>query len=234
MGEIPTMGSVPVQVKICGLTTPQQAQAVVACGVQAVGVIAVAGSPRWVPPQVSQAIWTAVQECNPSVARVLVVADGDDAQLEACLGSRDNRQRPTVLQLHGQEQPERCRQLSQRWGLPIWKAHRIAGPEDLCAAQQHRDGAAARLFDAHVPRQLGGTGQQLPLTWFGGQGFLGPWWLAGGLGPDNVAATLQQLATMGVCPDGVDASSGLEHAPGRKDLGRCAAFVAAVRGAGVS
>lgn len=227
------MGSVPVQVKICGLTTPRQAQAVVACGVQAVGVIAVAGSPRWVPPPVSQAIWTVVQAHNPSVERVLVVADGDDDQLDAYLAAQDNRQRPTVLQLHGQEQPERCRQLSQRWGLPIWKAHRIGSPEDLRTTQQRRDGAAARLFDAHVPRQLGGTGQQLPLTWFGNQRLYGPWWLAGGLGPDNVAATLRKLATMGVRPDGVDASSGLEHAPGRKDLRRCAAFVAAVRGAGV-
>ena len=233
MGEIPTMGDVPVQVKICGLTTPQQAQAVVACGVQAVGVIAVAGSPRWVPPHVSRAIWTVVRERNPSVERVLVVADGDDAQLDAYLGAQDNRQRPTILQLHGQEQPERCRQLIQRWGLPIWKAHRIGSSEDLRRVQQRWDGAAARLFDAHVPRQLGGTGRQLPLTWFGGQRFSGPWWLAGGLGPENVAATLQQLATMAVRPDGVDASSCLEHGPGRKDLQRCAAFVAAVRGAGV-
>ena len=227
------MGNVPVQVKICGLTTPEQAQAVVACGVQAVGVIAVAGSPRWVPPPVSQAIWRAVQERNPSVARVLVVADGDDAQLEACLGTQDHRQRPTILQLHGREQPERCRQLRQRWGLPIWKAHRIAGAEDLPTARQHQDGVAARLFDAHVAQQLGGTGQRLPLAWFAGQQLAAPWWLAGGLGPDNVAVTLQQLAAMGVRPDGVDASSDLESAPGHKDLRRCAAFVAAVRGAGV-
>ena len=227
------MGNVPVQIKICGLTTVQQAQAVVACGVQAVGVIAVEGSPRWVPPPVSQAIWTAIQEQDASVERVLVVADGDDARLDAYLGAQDNRQRPTILQLHGQEQPERCRQLIQRWGLPIWKAHRIGSPEDLRRVQQRRDGAAARLFDAHVPRQPGGTGRQLPVTWFCGQQLSGPWWLAGGLGPDNVATILQHLATMGVRPDGVDASSRLEHAPGRKNLQRCAAFVAAVRGAGV-
>ena len=232
MGEIPTMGSVPVQIKICGLTTPQQAQAVVACGVQAIGVIAVAGSPRWVSPATSQAIWTAVQGQDASVERVLVIADGADVHLDAYLGAQDSRQRPTTLQLHGQEQPERCRQLSQRWGLPIWKAHRIGSPEDLRMVQGRQDGAAARLFDAHVPQQLGGTGRQLPVTWFGGQRLSGPWWLAGGLGPDNVGATLRRLAAMGVCPHGVDASSGLESAPGRKDLRRCAAFVAAVRGAG--
>ena len=227
------MGSAPVQIKICGLTTPQQARAVAACGVQAVGVVAVAGSPRWVPPHTSQAIWTAVQEQDASVERVLVVADGDDAHLESYLGAQDSRQRPTTLQLHGQEQPERCRQLVQRWGLPIWKAYRIRSPEELRTAGQRQDGAAARLFDAHVPRQPGGTGRQLPLAWFCGQCFPGPWWLAGGLGPENVAATLRQLAAMATRPDGVDASSGLESAPGRKDLQRCAAFVAAVRGAGV-
>ncbi|KKZ15112.1 MAG: hypothetical protein TH68_02195 [Candidatus Synechococcus spongiarum 142] len=225
--------SVPVQIKICGLTTPQQAQAVVACGVEAIGVIAVAGSPRWVPPTISQAIWTAVQEQDASVARVLVVADGDDVHLDAYLGAQDSRQRPTTLQLHGKEQPERCRQLVQRWGLPIWKAHRIRNPEDLQTAQQRQDGAAARLFDAHVPQQWGGTGQRLPVHWFCGQRFSHPWWLAGGLGPENVAATLQQLAAMNVRPDGVDTSSRLEHVPGQKDLGRCADFVAAVRGAGV-
>ena len=227
------MGSVPVQIKICGLTTPQQAQAVVACGVQAIGVVAVAGSPRWVSPAISQAIWAVVQEQDASVERVLVVADGDDVHLDGYLGAQDSRQRPTTLQLHGEEQPERCRQLTRRWGLPIWKAHRIGSPEDLRTAQGRQDGAAARLFDAHVPRQPGGTGQQLPVTWFCGQRLSGPWWLAGGLGPDNVAATLQHLAAMGVRPDGVDASSRLESAPGRKDPGRCAAFVAAVRGAGV-
>ncbi len=226
------MGSVPIQIKICGLTTPQQAQAVVACGVQAIGVIAVAGSPRWVSPATSQAIWTAVQGQDASVERVLVVADGTDVHLGAYLGAQDSRQRPTTLQLHGQEQPGRCRQLSQRWGLPIWKAHRIGSPEDLRMVQGRQDGAAARVFDAHVPQQLGGTGRQLPVTWFGGQRFSGPWWLAGGLGPDNVGATLRRLAAIGVCPHGVDASSGLEFAPGRKDLQRCAAFVAAVRGAG--
>jgi len=233
MGEIPTMGNVPVQVKICGLTVPQQARAVAACGVQAVGVVAVAGSPRWVSPVVSQAIWTAVQEQDGSVERVLVVADGDDVQLDAYLGVQDGRQRPTVLQLHGQEQPERCRRLSRHWGLPVWKAHRIRSPEDLETVQRRQDGAAARLVDAHVPGQPGGTGRQLPVNWFRGQRFSGPWWLAGGLEPENVAATLRQLAAMGVHPDGVDASSRLEHGPGRKDLRRCAAFVAAVRGAGL-
>ena len=227
------MGRVPVRIKICGLTTPQQARAVAACGVQAIGVIAVAGSPRWVPAPTSQAIWAAVGEQDASVERVLVVADGEDVDLEPYLSGQDSSQRPTILQLHGQEEPERCRQLIQRWGLPIWKAHRIRSSEDLRIAQQRQDGATARLFDAYVPRQLGGTGRQLPMTCFCGQRIAGPWWLAGGLGPGNVAATLQQLATMAVCPDGVDASSGLESAPGRKDLQRCADFVAAVRDADV-
>ena len=141
--------------------------------------------------------------------------------------------RPTTLQLHGEEEPKRCRQLIQRWGLPIWKAHRIRNSEDLQRAQQRQDGATARLFDAHVPQQLGGTGQQLPIACFCSQRVSGPWWLAGGLGPDNVATILQKLTAMEVRPDGVDASSRLESEPGQKDLPRCAAFVAAVRGAGV-
>jgi len=233
MGEIPTMENVSVQIKICGLTTPQQAQAVTAYGVQAIGVIAVAGSPRWVAPENCHAIWAAVHHQDASVERVLVVADGEDGWLETYLDARDSRELPTILQLHGQESPERCRQMAERWELPIWKAHRIRNPHDLQSVQQHHDGSAARLFDAHVPQQLGGTGQRIPVNWFQGQCLQGPWWLAGGLGVENVASTLQQLTAMGVRPHGVDASSRLEQTTGQKNLARCKAFVAAVRGAGV-
>ena len=218
-----------VSVKICGLTSPQQAAAVAACGVQAIGVIAVAGSPRCVEPQTGWRIWATVAAQAPNVDRVLVVADATNSRLDRYLAAPCANWRPTVLQLHGHEDAQRCREIARRHQLPVWKAHRIRTPADLVAALARNDHAAARLLDAYDPQQLGGTGRRLPLEWFKGVAMHhGPWWLAGGLAPDNVAQVLATLADLGATPHGVDASSQLETAPGCKDMQRCRAFVTAV------
>ena len=218
-----------VAVKICGLTDPPQAAAVAACGVTAIGVIAVAVSPRCVPPRTSWQIWATVAAQAPRTERVLVVADAADAMLDGYLAAPQASGRPTVLQLHGREDQQRCSTIAARYNLPVWKAHRVRTPQELAAALARNDNAAARLLDAHDPQQLGGTGQRLPLEWFRSMARQDrPWWLAGGLGPENVAAALKELASFGVRPHGVDASSRLETAPGCKDLDRCRAFVNAV------
>ena len=221
--------------KICGLTDPSQAAAVAACGAAAIGVIAVAGSPRCVDPRTSWQIWGAVAARVPRAERVLVVADAADALLDRYLAAPQASGRPTVLQLHGREDPQRCSAIAARHNLPVWKAYRVRTPQELATALARSDNAAARLLDAHDPQQLGGTGQQLPLAWFRDMARQDrPWWLAGGLGPENVAAALSTLAAFGMTPHGVDASSRLETAPGRKDPERCRAFVNAVAEAGAA
>ncbi|WP_094513192.1 phosphoribosylanthranilate isomerase [Synechococcus sp. MW101C3] len=210
--------------KICGLRSPDQAYAVAALGVEAIGVIAVPGSPRWLEPQQRAAVFSAARQANPACLGVLVVADPEDAiqeQLDPLIGGHQ------LLQLHGNETPERCRMLSETLGCQVWKALRIRSPEDLQRAEDYREVVAALLLDAWVPDQLGGSGRRLPVAWLEGFAPGCPWWLAGGLSPGNVGEVLEQLQ-----PDGLDASSGVELAPGDKDLARVAALVEAVKGSG--
>ena len=82
----------------------------------------------------------------------------------------------------------------------------------------------ALLLDAWVPDQLGGTGHRIPIEWLEGWHCPMPWWLAGGIRADRVEAVLARLS-----PHGLDASSGVERAPGDKDLALVAQLVAAVR-----
>ena len=84
----------------------------------------------------------------------------------------------------------------------------------------------ALLLDAWVPDQLGGTGHRIPIEWLEGFRPRLPWWLAGGITPERLPKALQALAA--APPVGVDASSGVERAPGDKDLGRVKQLVAAV------
>lgn len=210
--------------KICGLRSPVQAHAVAALGVEAIGVIAVPGSPRWLEPQQRGAVFGAARQANPACLGVLVVADPEaalDAELDPRAGGHQ------LLQLHGNETPEHCRTLSETLGCPVWKALRIRSPEDLKRAEVYQEVVAALLLDAWAPDQLGGSGRRLPIAWLEGFDPGCPWWLAGGLGPDNVSDVLKRLH-----PDGIDVSSGVEIAPGDKDLARVAALVKAVKGSG--
>jgi phosphoribosylanthranilate isomerase len=137
-----------------------------------------------------------------------------------------------VVQLHGGESVERCRQLGDRLGVELWKALRIRSPQDLERAHLYAGAVDALLLDAWVSDQLGGTGHRIPIEWLHGFTPALPWWLAGGITPERVVEVLAHLQ-----PHGLDASSGVEDAPGRKNLQRVKALVAAVhagKGAGVS
>jgi phosphoribosylanthranilate isomerase len=210
--------------KICGLRHPNQARAVAALGVDAVGVIAVPGSPRHLDPELRPALFAAVHQERPQCRRVLVVADPCEADLPALQADRGH----DVVQLHGAESPERCSDLRERLGLPLWKALRVRGPEQLQACQQWSGVVDALLLDAWVPDQLGGTGHPIPPEWLESFSPPLPWWLAGGITPERAPLLLQRLR-----PTGLDASSGVEDAPGEKNLARVAALVEAVRRGGV-
>jgi phosphoribosylanthranilate isomerase len=133
-----------------------------------------------------------------------------------------------VLQLHGAETPQRCLELRRALGpgIGLWKALRIRSRSDLEQAEAYAAAVDALLLDAWVPDQLGGTGHRIPIEWLEGFRPALPWWLAGGIRAERVASALSALAAMP--PDGLDASSGVERAPGDKDLRRVAELVAAV------
>jgi len=210
--------------KVCGLRQPQQAAQVAALGVEAIGVIAVPSSARWLEPAQRPALWAAVAAANPAALGVLVVADPSDHELELLRADAGHR----VVQLHGGEPPERIRQLRQVLGpsVGLWKALRIRCRADLEQAETYGPLVEALLLDAWVPDQLGGTGHRIPVEWLKGFAPPVPWWLAGGINADRVSGSLTALSPGG--PNGLDASSGVERAPGDKDLSRVAALVDAV------
>ena len=210
--------------KVCGLRSPQQAAAVAALGADAIGVIAVASSPRWLAPEQRPALFEAVTAARAGCLGVLVVADPADAELPQ-LGPAAGHQ---VLQLHGGETVERCVELRERLDpeLTLWKALRIRSQQDLEQAEAYAAVVDALLLDAWVPDQLGGTGHRIPIEWLEGFQPSRPWWLAGGITPESLPQALQALAAHP--PAGVDTSSGVERAPGDKDLDRVAQLVAAV------
>jgi phosphoribosylanthranilate isomerase len=209
------------QLKICGLRDPSQAAAVAALGVEAIGVIAVPSSPRFVAEARRPALFAAIEAAAPACAGVLVVADPGEEGLAALLPERGHR----ILQLHGRESPDQCSALRRRLGCTLWKALRIRSGADLDQAQAYEGHVDALLLDAWVPDQLGGTGHRIPLDWLERWSSPLPWWLAGGMAPERVAEVLARVR-----PTGLDASSGVERAPADKDLNRVAALVSAVRG----
>ncbi len=205
--------------KICGLRQPAQAAAVAALGVQAIGVIAVPASPRYLEPARRQELFDAVTASDSRCRGVLVVADPSDGELDQLAAGRGHR----VLQLHGEESPSRCQELRSQLGVEIWKALRIRSSQDLQRAQAYGEVVDALLLDAWVADQLGGTGHSLPLEWLSGFESPVPWWLAGGIRPESVGELLRQLQ-----PDGLDVSSGVETSPGEKNLERVAQLLAAM------
>jgi len=200
-----------MRIKICGITKPEQGKAIARLGATALGFICVPSSPRYVTPAQIQAV---VAQLSHPVDCIGVFANaemGEIVQVVAIAGL-------TGVQLHGSESPEFCQQLRQV--LPsqeIIKALRVRSPADLLAAESYLQVVDALLLDAYHPQMLGGTGKTLDWTTLSQFAPSCPWFLAGGLTPDNVLVALSQLQ-----PSGIDLSSGVEHSPGNKDLDQVA------------
>lgn len=209
------------RLKICGLRDPLQAAAVAALGVDAIGVIAVAGSPRYVPADERPGLFAAVRSAAPACQGVLVVADPGAEQFPELDPARGHQ----VIQLHGGESPRFCRQLRRQLGCQVWKALRLRSPGDLQRAEAYADAADALLVDAWVPGRLGGTGHAVPLEWLQDWQAPLPWWLAGGVRAERVAELLSCVS-----PTGLDASSGVERSPADKDLARVRELLACLPG----
>ena len=209
-------------VKICGLTDPEQALAIAAMGVDAIGVIGVAGTPRYVEDTPRRNLFSQLEQHCPEVHRVWVVADASEEELDASLQGNGI---PTVVQLHGKETPEQCLALRQRHPKTrVWKALRLRSLDDLKSVENYLESVDALLLDAWSPDQLGGTGHRLPLDWLAETRLQLPWWLAGGISAEWIPELLEKVS-----PDGLDASSRLEVRPGWKDLKKVSALLSAVR-----
>lgn len=210
-----------VRVKICGLTTPDQALAAAAAGANYIGLVFFARSPRNL---------TLVQACDvalavpPGVAKVALTVDADDAALMAILAAVP----VDMLQLHGHESPARVAEVRARFGLPVMKAVGVATEADLPALDSYARVADQVLVDAKPAPGAdlpGGNGLSFDWRLIARRRWPCPWMLAGGLRPDNVAEAIRLTGARQV-----DVSSGVETAPGVKDTEAVAAFIAAARG----
>ena len=213
--------SVPL-IKICGLTSTEQAQAIAAMGADAIGVIGVEATPRFVEAATRRQLFQELERSASRVRRVWVVANPDDAALEEALNGVGQ---PSVVQLHGGESKERFQSLKKRYlRQQWWKALRVRKPEDLKHLEEYAPHVDALLLDAWSADQLGGTGHRIPLDWVRETELSVPWWLAGGVSAEWVPELLSR-----VTPKGLDASSRLEERPGWKNLDKVQALVEAVK-----
>ena len=212
--------ALPTRVKICGLRDAAMLDAAVQAGAAYVGLVFFEKSPRNVTLEQAAALAAMVPA---GVAKVALVVDAEDAQLDALLA-----QVPVdILQLHGAETPARLTAVKARYGLPVMKAVGVAGPDDLAALDAYAQVADQLLVDAKPPKGAdlpGGNGLSFDWRLIAGRRWPVPWMLAGGLTPANVA---QAVALTGAGQ--VDVSSGVESAPGVKDAALIAAFCAALR-----
>jgi phosphoribosylanthranilate isomerase len=197
-----------MHVKVCGITRVEDAEGCVALGVDMIGLNFVSSSPRCLDIARAKAIADAVRG---RIEIVGVVADLDEAAMVALRDAVGIDR----LQLHGAEPPEVCAKLG------AIKALRVGSAADVAEAARY---AGLILVDAKVPGTLGGTGKTVDFALVAPLAQARPIVLAGGLGPGNVAAAIAAIR-----PWGVDAASGVERAPGVKDLDAIRAFVAAAR-----
>ena len=210
-----------IRVKICGLRRLADVKAVAAAGAAYAGFVFFAKSPRHLTVAAARPLLLAVPE---GLAKVALTVDADDAALDAIVAALPI----DMLQLHGHESPERVAQVRARYGLPVMKAVGVADAGDLAAVFEYSLVADQVLIDAKPPKGAaipGGNGLAFDWRLLAGRRWLRPWMLAGGLTPENVAEAIRLTGARQV-----DVSSGVESAPGVKDAGRIAGFVAAAKG----
>ncbi|MEN5247634.1 phosphoribosylanthranilate isomerase [Brucella pseudintermedia] len=198
-----------LDIKICGLKTPEAVAAALDGGATHIGFIFFPKSPRHITPQTAAALRDQVKGRALAVA---VTVDADDETLDDIVKTV----KPDILQLHGHETPERVASIKARYGLPIMKAFSVREASDLAPIAAYKGIADRFLFDAKPPK-----GSELP----GGNGVSFDWellaaldadidyMLSGGLNADNIAEALHKTQA-----PGIDISSGVERAPGEKDV----------------
>ncbi len=207
-----------VGIKICGLSTIAGIDAALKGGASHIGFMHFAKSPRHVAPEKLAEI---AERVPPELKRVAVLVDPDDMLVDRLIAAAGIQ----ILQLHGKETPARVAQLRERTGREVWKVMSVKTAADLAAGQAYAGAADMLLYDAKTPDGAlpGGMGHRFDWSLLAGHRAPLPWGLAGGLEPDNVAEAIRMTGA-----PLVDVSSGVESAPGVKDVDKIAAFCKAV------
>lgn len=200
-----------VKVKICGITSVADALAAVNAGADALGFMFYAPSPRNVAFGLAAEI---IRQLPPLVAKVGVFVNPTEDEVRRAIGDCGL----DTLQFHGEETPEFCR----RFGLKTMKAFRVRDAESLEQTKPYA--SEAWLLDSYVAGQLGGTGARFNWDLATDAARRHTVLLAGGLTPENAAEAVRNVR-----PYGLDVSSGVESAPGKKDAAKVRAFIAAAK-----
>jgi phosphoribosylanthranilate isomerase len=209
-------------IKICGLKTPEALDVALESGADMVGFVFFGPSPRNIAISASRALGVQAQG---RAAKVALTVNANDETLHAIVAAL----KPDMLQLHGNEPPERVAVVRSRFGLPVMKALPIAVRADLSPIRQYANVADCLLFDARPSAndtRPGGLGKVFDWTLLAGLNAGVPFMLSGGLDAGNVAEAIRITRA-----PGVDVSSGVERAPGEKDPDKIRAFIRAARAA---
>jgi phosphoribosylanthranilate isomerase len=211
-----------LDIKICGLKTDDAVAAALDGGASHIGFIFFAKSPRNIDPVEAGRLRKAAIGRAKAVA---VTVDADDATLDAIVAAM----KPDFLQLHGHETVQRVAEVKARFGLPVIKAFALRERDDLDQIKPYNDVADMFLFDAKPPKGSelpGGNGVSFDWQLLSALDGQVPYMLSGGLNAANIGAALQATNARGI-----DISSGVESAPGIKDVSLIKGFFEAVRAA---
>lgn len=210
-----------VLIKICGINSVEAADAAAKARADFAGMIFHRTSPRYLDPIRAGIV---ADRLRGRLRTVALLIDPNDEEIAGVV----TVVKPDFLQLHGNETPARIGAIKSRFGVPTIKAFAIAEANDLANVAAYNDVADMFLFDAKAPatatRPGGGHGVAFDWQLVRRRTFARPWLLAGGLNAENVARAIQVSGAQGV-----DASSGMETAPGVKSPELIRAFVEAAR-----
>ena len=198
-------------VKICGITSVEQAIQVAKLGTNAIGIISVDESPRYISPEKKKEIFKSLKDLYPNIDRVSVVKDSPiDSIIKSFLGEPNE----TIIQLHGDEDIDYCQKLKQQIpNVGLWKAFRIKNKKDLDKIKPFENFIDAILLDSWNKETYGGSGKRIKQKYLEDLSFSKPWWIAGGVSTEWIGEILKNIK-----PNGIDISSSIEISPGIKDL----------------
>ena len=200
-------------VKICGITSIEQAIQIAELGVNAIGIISVKESPRYISPEKKQQIFNKLEDLYPNIERVSVVKNIPiNLIIKDLLGESSE----TIIQLHGDEDIDYCKKLKQKVPkIRLWKAFRLKNKKDLEKINSYENSVDAVLLDSWNEKTYGGSGERIEQTYLEDISFSKPWWLAGGVSEEWINDILKKIK-----PTGLDISSSVEKAPGIKDISK--------------
>tara|TARA_Y100000991_G_C21940504_1_gene335076 strand:+ start:381 stop:1043 length:663 start_codon:yes stop_codon:yes gene_type:complete len=198
-------------VKICGLTSIEQAIQVAELGVNAIGIISVKESPRYISPEKRKEIFKTIKNLYPRIERVSVFKN---SPIDSIIKSFQGEPNESVIQIHGDEDIDYCQKLKQKLpNIILWKAFRIKSKQDIDEIKYFENSVDAILLDSWNEVNYGGTGKRIEQPYLENISFNKPWWLAGGVSKDWIDEIVKKIK-----PNGIDISSSIESSPGIKDL----------------